>query len=54
MSGVLLNVITIIAGTALGLAFGRAIPDRFRTIAFTAIGLSTGVIGASIHTPVAL
>ena len=48
MSGVLLNVMTIIAGTALGLAFGKAIPDRFRTIAFTAIGLSTTVIGASM------
>jgi uncharacterized membrane protein YqgA involved in biofilm formation len=48
VSGVLLNVITILAGTAIGLAFGKAIPDRFRTIAFTAIGLSTTVIGASM------
>ena len=48
MSGVLLNVITILVGTAVGLAFGKAIPDRFRTIAFTAIGLSTYVIGASM------
>jgi hypothetical protein len=48
VSGVVLNVITIIAGTAVGLAFGRAIADRFRTIAFTAIGLSTSVIGASM------
>ena len=48
MSGVVLNVITILVGTAIGLAFGKAIPDRFRTIAFTAIGLSTTVIGASM------
>jgi uncharacterized membrane protein YqgA involved in biofilm formation len=48
VSGVLLNVITILVGTAIGLAFGKAIPDRFRTIAFTAIGLSTTVIGASM------
>ncbi len=48
MSGVLLNVITILVGTAIGLAFGKAIPDRFRTIAFTAIGLSTTVIGAAM------
>ncbi len=48
MSGVLLNVITILVGTAIGLAFGKAIPDRFRTIAFTAIGMSTFVIGASM------
>lgn len=48
MSGVVVNVLTILAGTAIGLAFGRAISDRFRTIAFVAIGLSTTVIGASM------
>ena len=48
MSGVLVNVITIIIGTAIGLLFGKAISDRFRTIAFTAIGLSTTIIGASM------
>ncbi len=48
MSGVVLNVLTIAVGTALGLLFGRAIADRFRTIAFTAIGLSTFVIGAAM------
>lgn len=48
MSGVALNVITIIVGTTLGLLFGRLIADRFRTIAFTAIGLSTAIIGASM------
>jgi uncharacterized membrane protein YqgA involved in biofilm formation len=48
VSGVVLNVITIIVGTAAGLAFGGLISDRFRTIAFTAIGLSTAIIGASM------
>jgi uncharacterized membrane protein YqgA involved in biofilm formation len=48
VSGVALNVITIIIGTAVGLVFGGLISDRFRTIAFTAIGLSTTVIGASM------
>ena len=48
MSGVLVNVIAILVGTAVGLSFGKAIPDRFRTIAFTAIGLSTFIIGASM------
>ena len=48
MSGVLVNIITIVAGTAIGLAFGKIIADRFRTIAFTAIGISTTVIGASM------
>lgn len=48
MSGVLLNVITIVVGTAIGLLFGRAIHERFRSIAFAGIGLSTTVIGASM------
>lgn len=48
MSGVWLNVVTVLIGTAFGLAFGRAIADRFRSIAFTAIGLATAVIGAAM------
>jgi len=48
VSGVLVNIITIIVGTAVGLTFGKIIADRFRTIAFTAIGIATTVIGASM------
>jgi len=48
VNGVVVNVITILVGTALGLAFGKAITNRFREIAFLAIGLSTGIIGASM------
>ena len=48
VSGVVLNVIAIMVGTALGLLFGKAIHDRFRSIAFKAIGLSTFIIGASM------
>lgn len=48
MSGVVLNVITIVIGTAIGLLFGRLISERFRTIAFTAIGLATTIIGAAM------
>ena len=48
MSGVVVNVIAILAGTAAGLLFGRAIHDRYRSIAFKAIGLSTFIIGASM------
>ncbi len=48
MSGVVVNVIAIIIGTALGLLFGKATHDRFRSIAFKAIGLSTFIIGASM------
>jgi len=48
VSGVLLNVMTVAVGTAIGLAFGHVISNRFRVIAFAAIGLSTLVIGASM------
>jgi uncharacterized protein len=48
VSGVVLNVITVLVGTAVGLLFGKAIHERFRSIAFKAIGLSTLVIGASM------
>ena len=48
MSGVVLNVIAVLAGTAAGLAFGKFIHDRFRLIAFKAIGLSTFIIGMSM------
>ena len=48
MSGVVLNVITILAGAAVGLLFGKAIHERFRSIVFKAIGLSTFIIGASM------
>lgn len=48
MSGVLVNVLTVIAGTAVGLVFGGLIAERFRAIAFTAIGSATTLIGASM------
>ncbi len=41
MSGVLLNIITVIVGTIIGMAFGRFVKDRFHEISFQAIGLST-------------
>jgi uncharacterized protein len=47
-SGVVLNVIAILVGTAAGLMFGKAIHERFRSIAFKAIGVSTFIIGASM------
>lgn len=46
--GVITNVLAVLAGTALGLLFGRVITERFRSIAFFAIGLATTVIGASM------
>ncbi len=46
--GVIVNVATILVGSAIGLAFGGLIPERLRETAFKAIGLSTIVIGASM------
>ena len=47
-SGVIANVITVLIGTAVGLAFGRVISERFRRIAFAALGLSTFSIGGTM------
>jgi len=47
-SGVIANVLTVMAGTAIGLTFGRFITERFRQIAFYALGLSTFSIGLSM------
>lgn len=46
--GVIVNVVAVLVGTAIGLVFGRLISERFRTIAFAAIGLAVMVIGATI------
>jgi uncharacterized membrane protein YqgA involved in biofilm formation len=46
--GVIVNVIAVVIGTAIGLAFGRVISERFRKIAFAALGLSTFGIGATM------
>lgn len=46
--GVLTNVATVLVGSVIGLAFGRLITDRFRTIAFAALGLATLSIGANM------
>jgi uncharacterized membrane protein YqgA involved in biofilm formation len=46
MSGVALNIVTIIVGTAIGALFGKLIPERFRQIAFFAIGSCTIGFGA--------
>lgn len=47
-AGVIANVVTVILGTAVGLAFGGFITERFRQIAFYALGLSTFSIGLSM------
>jgi len=45
--GTLINVITIIAGTAIGVGIGSKIPTRTRTLITDALGLVTFVSGAS-------
>ena len=47
-TGVILNIVAVLVGTAIGLVFGRLIGERFRAISFSAIGLAVIVIGASM------
>jgi uncharacterized membrane protein YqgA involved in biofilm formation len=46
--GVIVNIAAVLGGTAIGLVFGRLIGERFRQIAFSAIGLAVIVIGIAI------
>lgn len=47
-AGVIANVVAVAIGSAIGLGFGRFITERFRKIAFYALGLSTFSIGATM------
>jgi hypothetical protein len=47
-TGVMLNVVAVLVGTAIGLVFGKLIGERFRAISFSAIGLAVIVIGAAM------
>lgn len=47
-TGVLVNVGTVLLGSAVGVMFGKLISERFRKITFAALGLSTAMIGASM------
>lgn len=46
--GVLTNVAAVLLGTAIGLAFGRLIGERFHAIAFSAMGLAVMLIGLAM------
>ena len=46
--GVIVNVVAVLAGTVVGLVFGKLISERFRGIAFAAIGLAVMVIGIAM------
>jgi uncharacterized membrane protein YqgA involved in biofilm formation len=45
MTGTLVNVLAVLVGTAIGLGFGRLIPERIRSISMQAIGLAVLGIG---------
>ena len=45
MKGTLVNVATVLAGSAIGLAVGPRLPERIKTIIVSALGLVTFVIG---------
>ena len=47
MIGTLINVITIVVGSAIGVAVGAKIPTRTRTLITDALGLITFISGAS-------
>ncbi|MDO8847438.1 MAG: DUF554 domain-containing protein [Coriobacteriia bacterium] len=46
--GVLTNIVAVLIGTAIGLAFGRLIGERFHSIAFSAMGLAVMLIGMTM------
>lgn len=48
MIGTLVNVVTVLAGGALGIVLRREIPERFKNIIFEAVGLATLAIGVSM------
>ncbi len=48
MLGVLVNVATIILGTAVGMVFGGLISEKMREISFRGVGLAVLIIGASM------
>lgn len=50
MIGTLVNVLTILAGSAVGVAVGAKIPNRTRTLITDALGLVTFISGASACT----
>ncbi len=48
MTGTLINVVAILAGSFLGLAFGKVIPERMRETVISGLGLFTILIGVQM------
>lgn len=47
-TGVIVNILAVLAGSAVGLFFGHLISERLRAVAFKALGLAIIVIGAQM------
>ncbi|WP_245530541.1 DUF554 domain-containing protein [Pseudothermotoga thermarum] len=45
---VFVNTLTVVAGSTIGILIGKSIPDRFRSILFQAVGLTTVGIGVKM------
>jgi hypothetical protein len=50
MTGTFINILTVLVGGALGLAFGARLPQRVRETVVMGLGLFTAAIGLSIFT----
>ena len=48
MTGTLINVVTVIIGSTLGLIFGAKLPERVRQTVIAGLGLFTGAIGVQM------
>lgn len=48
MTGTLINVIAVIAGSLLGTLFGARLPDKMRETVLAGLGISTFVVGLSM------
>jgi uncharacterized membrane protein YqgA involved in biofilm formation len=48
MTGTLINVATVVAGSLLGMTLGARLPERFRSIATQALGLTVLLLGLSM------
>jgi uncharacterized membrane protein YqgA involved in biofilm formation len=48
MMGTILNIITVLVGGGLGLAFGNRLPDRVRQTLLSALGLFTAAVGVRL------
>ncbi len=48
INGTIVNTITVITGSALGLLIGERLPERFKAVIIQAIGLFTFLIGTSM------